>query len=99
MVDSISIFSDYDFQTILIETIFRMYGKPLITSKLKDIIPESQELGQTLAEINSSTFDEDVRTFLNTLNTSTQKMFSIVCHSIKMGDIICEAPMVSFCMI
>lgn len=95
LVDSISTFSDYDFQVILIETVFRMYGKPLINSKLKDIIPESQELSQAFAEISPTTFDEDARTFLNTLNKSSEKIFSIVCSRIEIGDIICEPPMVS----
>lgn len=95
MVDSISTYSDYDFQVILIESVFRLYGKTIINEKLKDLIPESQELSQSFGDINPDAFDDDVRLFLNSLNKSSGKIFSIVCKKIKMDNILCEAPMVS----
>lgn len=94
LIDSISTFSDYDFQVVLIEAVFRMYGRPIINTKLKDIIPESEELSQSFAEINASTFDEDVRSFLNILNKTTGKIYSIISQSIKMDNVVCEEPMV-----
>lgn len=94
-MDSISTYSDYDFQVILIEAVFRLYGKAIINAKLKDLIPESQELSQSFGDINPDAFDEDVRLFLNSLNRSSGKIFSIVCKKIKMDHILCGAPMVS----
>lgn len=95
LVDSISTFSDYDFQVILIEGIFRLYGRALINEKLKDIFPESEQLSQRFAEINPSTFDEDVRGFLNSINKCSGKIYSAVCQSVKMDDILCQPPLVS----
>lgn len=95
IVDSISTYGDYDFQVTLIEALFRMYGKNAIMSKLTDLIPESQELSESFANINGDTFDEDVRRFLNTLNQSSKKVFSIVCSAIFLGNTKCGQPMVS----
>lgn len=95
LVDSISTYSDYDFQVILIEAVFRLYGKTRINEKLKDIIPESQELSQSFGDISPETFDEDVRLFLNALNKNSGKIFSIICQNIKIENILCGAPMVS----
>lgn len=87
--------SDYDFQVTLIEAVFRAYGRKHINEKLKDIIPESQDLSQIFGEINPASFDEDVRSFLCILNKSSKNIYSIVCLGIKMDEISCEAPMVS----
>lgn len=92
--DSISTYGDYDLQVTLIETIFRMYGKNAIASKITDLIPESQELSESFANINGSTFDEDVRRFLNSVNKNSKKIFSVICKDIFLGDIKCGQPMV-----
>ncbi|CAH1116261.1 unnamed protein product [Phaedon cochleariae] len=92
IIDSISSYGDYDLQVVVIETIFRMYGRATINARLKDLIPESQELSQSFAEINPERFDEDVRLFLNNLNKISGKIFSIVCDKVKLGDVICIPP-------
>ncbi|XP_074039208.1 uncharacterized protein isoform X3 [Leptinotarsa decemlineata] len=93
MVDSISTYGDYDLQVQLIETVFRMYGQEVINNRLKDLIPESQELSQSFAEINDKTFDEDVRVFLINVNRISGKVFSIICSSIKIGEVVCRPVM------
>ncbi|KAG5877406.1 hypothetical protein JTB14_035644 [Gonioctena quinquepunctata] len=92
MVDSISSYGDYDLQLTVIETVFRMYGKETINRRLKELIPESQELSQTFAEIKPTTFDIDVRVFLTEINKNSGKLFSIICESIRIGEITCTPP-------
>lgn len=72
-----------------------MYGRLIINKKLKDIIPESEELSQRFSEIHSDSFDEDVRSFLNILNKTSDKIYSLVTKRIKMGNSVCQPTMVS----
>ncbi|CAH1112121.1 unnamed protein product [Psylliodes chrysocephalus] len=92
MVDNLTSYGDYELQLTIIEAIFRLYGKTEINKRLKDLIPESEELSQTFADINPSTFDEDCRLFLNNINQKHEKIFSIICDSVLVGNTVCEQP-------
>lgn len=95
MVDNLTSYGDYELQLTIIEAIFRLYGKTEINKRLKDLIPESEELSQTFADINPSTFDEDCRLFLNNINQKHEKIFSIICDSVLVGNTVCEQPTVN----
>lgn len=95
LIDSLSTFFDYDFQVLLIDVIFNLYGKIFINAKLKALFPESKMLCQTFAKINLISFEKDVRSFLNILNESSGKIHSIICKSMKLDNVTCKAPEVS----
>ncbi|XP_072379097.1 uncharacterized protein [Diabrotica undecimpunctata] len=87
LMDSITSCADYELQTVILETIFRMYSQSIIRSKLKELIPESEELTSLFSQIKAITFDEDIKKFLDTLNAKYDKVFTVLCTDIIIDNI------------
>lgn len=94
LVDLLSVCGDYDYQTSIVECIFRMCSRKQIEEYSKDLIPEDVNLNNAFLAINNETFYSDVRTFLNIINEKSQSVYSIVCTDVLLDNMSLPGPMV-----
>lgn len=61
----------------------------------EDLIPEDEELREAFLAINSSSFDCDVRKFLDILNEKSKNVYSVVCEQVLIDNISLPGPKVT----
>ncbi|CAG9827661.1 unnamed protein product [Diabrotica balteata] len=90
LVDTLSIYGDYDFQSLILELILKTCTDQELRKILNALFPESEELRTKFSKISAQKFDSTVRDFLQVLNRRTKTIFSIYCEKVIIGDIKCE---------
>ncbi|XP_050506801.1 uncharacterized protein LOC114327608 [Diabrotica virgifera virgifera] len=90
LVDTLSIYGDYDFQSLVLELILKTCIKKDLKKILNDLFPESEELRTKFSEISPRKFDSTARSFLQVLNCRTNAIFSICCEKVMIDYIDCE---------
>lgn len=77
LCDIICSCGDYMYQTVLLETLFRLCNDACLKQYSKDLFPEADALQAHIIEIDRNYFDRDCRIFLNALNQIFRNVYSV----------------------
>lgn len=95
-MDFLSTCGDYEYEVMILKTIFDMCSHTQIRKRSRELFPEAECLENAFVEIGDADFDLGaVRRFLNLLNNKSQKVFSVKCLSVYLDDRVQPLPSVS----
>lgn len=86
---------DYEYQSSLLETIFRLCPSNLIGTQAAEFFPGAESLQQALVKVDIKDFDNAIRQFLIVANRLFGNVYSFIAADILLDDINVLPPLVS----
>ena len=90
--DAICSCGDYEYQYILLESMFKIFSKDNIHSHTVEMFPNVTSLQTAIEDVKVTDFQSTSRTFLNTINFIHKSVFSFQALEMTLND----EPLVAF---
>ncbi|KAK4884634.1 hypothetical protein RN001_000905 [Aquatica leii] len=76
LIDELSVYGDFEYQMLLLETIFSVFTDELVQRFAHDLFPESEILKKSFCKIKRDNLFYEIRKFLNVLNSRVKCVLS-----------------------